>query len=142
MAKVRARSDNKRLFFDFYYLGYRFREQTLLCDNKENRKKLEKVMKQIEAEIIVGTFIYPKYFPGSQNILKVEELKAQEERNEVSRHMYHRVSGMPVDDRPKLTHLSLIYFGVAGSSVQKEKSHKAFLKKRPVNAEPLLCIIF
>lgn len=121
MAKVRARSDNKRLFFDFYYLGYRFREQTLLCDNKENRKKLEKVMKQIEAEIIVGTFIYPKYFPGSQNILKVEELKAQEERNEVSRHMYHRVSGMPT-----VREFSVVWF--AENEVRWRRATRTFMQ--------------
>lgn len=121
MAKVRARSDNKRLFFDFYYLGYRFREQTLLCDSKENRKKLEKVMKQIEAEITVGTFDYPKYFPGSQNVQKVEELKAQEERNEASRHMYHRVSGMPT-----VREFSVVWF--AENEVRWRRATRTFMQ--------------
>lgn len=95
MAKVRARSDNKRLFFDFYYLGERFREQTLLTESPENRRKLEKLLKKVEAEIVIGTFDYVRFFPGSRNLVKVAELKAQHAAHENARHMYHRVSGHP-----------------------------------------------
>lgn len=95
MAKVRARSDNKRLFFDFYYLGERFREQTLLIECPENRRRLERLIKQIDAEITLGTFEYARYFPESKNVLKVAELKALQATYETSRPMLHRISGHP-----------------------------------------------
>jgi len=43
MGKVRARSDNSKLFLDFYYQGVRCREQTALVDSPANRRKVEKL---------------------------------------------------------------------------------------------------
>lgn len=65
MASVRARPDG-RLFFDFYFQGKRCRELTALPDTAPNRKKMERVLKQIEADIESGTFEYGRYFPKSK----------------------------------------------------------------------------
>lgn len=76
MAKVRARPDNNKLFFDFRVLGQRFREQTALADTPVNRAKLERLMLQITAEIEQGTFSYRTRFPASKNAARFEALQA------------------------------------------------------------------
>jgi integrase len=70
MASLNVR--NARLQLDFYYKKTRCREQTLLPDTPTNRKKLEQVLRKIDAEITLGTFDYAKYFPNSP---RVEEFK-------------------------------------------------------------------
>jgi integrase len=72
MAKIRARKETGTLYFDFNYLGIRCREQTTLSDNAKNRKKLELVMKKIEAEITLGEFRYEKYFSQSHLLPKIK----------------------------------------------------------------------
>ena len=76
MAKVRARPDNNKLFFDFRVFGHRFREQTALADTSANRAKLERLMLQIAAEIEQGTFCYRTRFPASKNAARFEALQA------------------------------------------------------------------
>lgn len=70
MGSVRARDKTQKLFIDFQYRGRRCREQTALMDTSANRKKLENVLKRIEAEITLGTFDYSAYFPNSRNVEK------------------------------------------------------------------------
>jgi integrase len=70
MASVRCKSSTNRLFLDFQYRGQRCREFTALNDNAANRKKLEALLKRIEAEITLGSFDYATYFPGSANVAK------------------------------------------------------------------------
>ncbi|HET6421317.1 MAG TPA: DUF3596 domain-containing protein [Geobacteraceae bacterium] len=70
MGSIRPRKENGLLMFDFRYQGVRCREQTTLADNKENRSKIEKVLKRIEAEITLGTFVYADYFPNSPLVQK------------------------------------------------------------------------
>lgn len=65
MASVRARPDG-RLFFDFYFGGRRCRELSALTDTPQNRKKMDRVLKQIQGEIDEGVFEYGKYFPKSK----------------------------------------------------------------------------
>lgn len=65
MGSIRTRKENGLLMFDFRHQGKRCREQSTLADTAENRKRMQKVMKQIEAEITLGTFDYCKYFPNS-----------------------------------------------------------------------------
>ncbi|EQD58801.1 hypothetical protein B1A_10650, partial [mine drainage metagenome] len=65
MASVRARSDG-RLFFDFRFRGSRCRELTALGDTPANRRKMEKALARIEADIAAGTFDYGTTFPGSK----------------------------------------------------------------------------
>lgn len=71
MAKIRARPETGTLYFDFFFRGKRCREQTTLEDTPANRKRLQKVLNTIEAEIKFGTFDYAKSFPGSKNIAKL-----------------------------------------------------------------------
>lgn len=71
MGSVRARGG--LLFFDFRYKGVRCREQTRLQDSAGNRKRLEKIMQQIENEIDAGEFDYSRYFPESKNLGKIRE---------------------------------------------------------------------
>jgi integrase len=70
MAKIRARPETGTLYFDFFFRGKRCREQTTLDDTPANRKRLQKILGTIEAEIKLGTFDYAKFFPGSKNIAK------------------------------------------------------------------------
>lgn len=70
MASIQVRKETNRLIVDFYYRGKRCREQTALEDTPSNRKKLEKILERIEADIKFGTFDYARSFPGSKNIAK------------------------------------------------------------------------
>ena len=79
MGSIRSRGDDGNLFFDFRYEGKRCREQTLLSNTAANRKKLEKVLVQIEREIAVGIFDYLSYFPNSQAYRR-NEAKTQKEK--------------------------------------------------------------
>ena len=77
MPNVRVHKPNGALFFDFRYDGHRCREYTLLTDSPANRKKLEKVLSKIEAEIAAGTFVYANYFPNSKALKRLERAAAQ-----------------------------------------------------------------
>ena len=80
MAAIRTRYG--KLCVDFRYLNIRCRETTALEDNAPNRKKLEKVIERMEAEILLGIFDYAKYFPKSS---RLKEIKNAENRvNEIS----------------------------------------------------------
>lgn len=70
MGSIRARKENGLLIFDFRHQGVRCREQTTLADTADNRRKMEKVLKKIEAEITLGSFIYSTYFPNSPTAAK------------------------------------------------------------------------
>ena len=63
MASVSVRSGF--LYFDFRCRGQRCREYTKLPDNPANRRKMEAVLKKIEADIAFNRFDYARYFPGS-----------------------------------------------------------------------------
>jgi len=65
VGKIVERSETGKLFFDFRYAGKRCREQTTLDSTPANRKKLEAILKRIEAEITLGTFEYHRHFPNS-----------------------------------------------------------------------------
>lgn len=71
MPSIRSRNDNKALFFEFRFNGVRCREQTLLPDTVENRKKLGKVLNKLESEISAGTFVYANYFPSSKALKRL-----------------------------------------------------------------------
>lgn len=71
MASIQVRKETEQLIIDFYYRGVRCREQTTLPDTPTNRKKLEKVLERLEAEIKAGTFDYAKFFPGSRMAAKL-----------------------------------------------------------------------
>ncbi len=67
MGKISVRRETARLYYDFMYQGRRCRQQTTFVTIKGNRKKLEKHLQQIEAEIQTGTFNYAKHFPESSD---------------------------------------------------------------------------
>ena len=73
MGSIIARPETGKLFFDFRYKNKRCREQTALEDTPANRRKLEGILKKIEAEITLGSFDYARYFPGSNNVRKFSE---------------------------------------------------------------------
>jgi len=63
-----------RLQLDFRYRGTRCREQTKLTDTERNRNRMEKLLDRIDAEILLGTFEYSKYFPNSPRVSQFEDL--------------------------------------------------------------------
>lgn len=65
MASISVRPGTSTLYFDFRYRGERCREYTKLEDSPANRKKMEGVLKRIEAEIECGSFDYVRFFPNS-----------------------------------------------------------------------------
>lgn len=67
MASIGVRK-NGLLHFDFRYKGERCREFTRLTDTKANRRKMQKVVDRIEAEITLGSFDYAAYFPSSKKV--------------------------------------------------------------------------
>lgn len=72
MGSIRCRKDNGLLFLDFRFRDVRCREQTALPDNQTNRKRLQKVLDRIEADIAAGSFDYRRYFPASRNAAKFD----------------------------------------------------------------------
>ena len=72
MGSIRVRGSGN-LQIDFRYMGTRCREQTALPDTAANRKTLEKLIQKIEAEILLGTFVYSNYFPNSKMVARFEK---------------------------------------------------------------------
>jgi integrase len=72
MSSIRLRPDIGRLYFDFHYRGIRCREYSSLSDTLTNRRKMEAVLKKIEADISLGTFEYKRYFPNSKMVQRFE----------------------------------------------------------------------
>ena len=72
MASIQIRKETGLLIIDFYYKEMRCREQTALTDNAANRKKVQKVLDRLEAEIAAGIFEYRRFFPGSKNADKFD----------------------------------------------------------------------
>lgn len=60
------RKDTGKLFFDFQWAGKRRREQTILDDTPQNRKRAEQVLRALNVDIERGEFDYGKYFPNSR----------------------------------------------------------------------------
>ncbi|WP_462178378.1 Arm DNA-binding domain-containing protein [Pseudoalteromonas gelatinilytica] len=69
MGSINSRGSGK-LYLDFRYRNQRCREQTELKDTPANRKKLQKLLDKIEAEILLGCFDYAKTFPNSPRLKK------------------------------------------------------------------------
>lgn len=76
MAKLSARKDTNKLYFDFSFDGQRYREKTNLVDSKVNRRRLQKKLDQINAELLTGQFNYLVHFPSSKVALKLEQKEA------------------------------------------------------------------
>ncbi|OQW88874.1 MAG: hypothetical protein BWK72_08035 [Rhodoferax ferrireducens] len=65
MGSIRTAPNKGLLFMDFRFQGRRLREYTLLTDTPANRKRLQKVLDNIEKEIAQGNFDYEKTFNKS-----------------------------------------------------------------------------
>ena len=76
MASINVRKDTGKLYLDFRYRNQRCREQTSLTDTPANRKKLQKVLDRIEAEIMLGQFDYAATFPNSKALAKIQKTDA------------------------------------------------------------------
>ncbi|WP_022941972.1 Arm DNA-binding domain-containing protein [Psychromonas hadalis] len=77
MGNISARSN--KLVLEFRAQGIRCREQTKLSDTPVNRKRLEKLLKVMEAEIMLDTFDFCKYFPTSKRAAKFAEIKQRKQ---------------------------------------------------------------
>lgn len=77
MARIYARKENNRLVIDFSYRGKRCREQTALDNTRENRKRVQKLLDRIQAEITLGTFDYARHFPNSSKAQEFKETQVQ-----------------------------------------------------------------
>ena len=84
MASIQVRKETGLLIIDFYYKESRCREQTALTDTAVNRKKVQKVLDRLEAEIAAGTFEYRRFFPGSKNSDKFDAPKPTASTSQVS----------------------------------------------------------
>ncbi|UAA37228.1 site-specific integrase [Paraneptunicella aestuarii] len=85
MGAINARDG--KLYVDFRFKGVRCREQTSHLDNPQNRKRLEKLISMIEAEIKLGKFDYSRYFPDSPKVEKFENLIRQEKFKRIGNRM-------------------------------------------------------
>ncbi|WP_235890098.1 Arm DNA-binding domain-containing protein [Maribrevibacterium harenarium] len=54
-------------------MNTRCREQTSFKNTIANRRRLEKLLVTIEAEMLAGTFRYAKHFPDSKYVQKFSE---------------------------------------------------------------------
>lgn len=88
MARLSSRKDTNNLYFDFTFQGKRCREKTNLSDTKVNRRRLQKKLNQINAELLTGQFDYLVHFPES----KVAQKLTQDE---------HEGSGKAVKNVPE-----------------------------------------
>lgn len=66
MGSIRTLTGRGTLFMDFRFQGRRCREYTVLPDTPSNRKRLEKALAKIEADIAAGAFDYAATFPVSR----------------------------------------------------------------------------
>jgi integrase len=85
MDRVHNRKGSNKLFIDFRYLSERCRELTALDDRAANRKKLDNLLKRIEAEITLGSFDYAAYLPGNKNLAKFAETSLSSNSNQHSK---------------------------------------------------------
>ncbi|WP_028117863.1 site-specific integrase [Ferrimonas senticii] len=76
MANIRVRP-NGIIQYDLHIYGQRFRETSKLPATPNNLKKCKAVLKQINAQIALGTFSYRDFFPKSKKIAKFEALERQ-----------------------------------------------------------------
>lgn len=74
MAHLRIRP-NGRIQFDLHLYGQRFREGTKLMATPKNLKQAQATLKQMNAEIDLGTFCYRDYFPASKKLAQFEALQ-------------------------------------------------------------------
>lgn len=124
MGSVRKREDTGLLFIDFRFRGIRCREQTALPDSAVNRKKVQKVLDRIEADIGAGTFEYRRYFPSSKNASKFDVLEEVPVAiNAVTESVNHALGGVAArSDIPLFRDFAETWF--TEKEVEWRKSHR------------------
>jgi integrase len=131
MGKVRARGEAKRLYFDFRYKGERCREYTALPDTPANRKRMEALMKRIDAEIIAGVFDYGKTFPGSRRAARFASPKPAEPT--ANDGMSDQAVGNALDAKPARTDTPLFQEFIDEWMGEKEVEWKRSYQKKQVD---------
>ncbi|MFA0521067.1 DUF3596 domain-containing protein, partial [Vibrio sp. 10N.222.55.E8] len=76
MAHIRVRP-NGRIQFDLHLYGQRFREGSKQMATPKNLKLAQATLKQMNAEIDLGTFQYRDYFPNSKKVGLFESLQRE-----------------------------------------------------------------
>jgi len=76
VGSIRRRAETGHLYFDFHFQGQRCREYSALADTGDNRRKMEIVIKKIEADIASNRFDYATYFPDSPRASKFSITRA------------------------------------------------------------------
>ncbi|NLS14233.1 site-specific integrase [Vibrio sp. SM6] len=79
MGSVNSR--NGKLYIDFRYQGVRCREQTALPDTQVNQRKIQKLLKQLEADMRLGCFVYSEYFPQSNKAASFAKQDREAQKN-------------------------------------------------------------
>ncbi len=113
MASISVRTG--KLYFDFRYKGERCREYTKLGDNQPNRRRMEKILQRIEAEITLGTFVYRDYFPDSP---KAEAFEALDKKVAAARLSPNQTTS----DMPTFKEFTEVW--LSDMSVEWRESHK------------------
>ena len=111
MGNISERSN--KLVIEFRAEGIRCREQTNLPATSANRKRMDKLLKVIEAEVVLGTFDFCKYFPNSKRATKFVEL--QQRKQTATNHFN-------APDAPTLKAFSELWFNE--KAIEWRKSHK------------------
>lgn len=114
MASINVR--NNKLQVDFRYKGKRCREQTRYVDTPANRKKLEKIIERMEAEILLNTFTYRNYFPKSAKADFFDELEKKATATT-------GVASGQVDNTPTFAEFAEIW--LSEKNVEWRDSHRA-----------------
>ncbi|HIP76128.1 MAG TPA: DUF3596 domain-containing protein [Psychromonas hadalis] len=104
---------SQKLYLDFRAQGNRFREYTKLADTPANRKRLEKMLKMIEVEIMLDQFDYAKYFPNSKRVRQFKELQ---QRKQTASNLFSSA------DAPTVKEFSEIWF--SEKAIEWRKSYK------------------
>ncbi len=118
MGSIRTRADTGLLFLDFRFQGIRCREQTALTDTAANRKRVQKVLDRIEAEIQAGTFEYSRFFPNSKNGQKFTTMSSESP---------HQAPAHGENNAPTSSHMDV--GGVAGTPLLRDFAQTWYLEK-------------
>jgi integrase len=127
MASIQVRQRTGTLIIDFYFRSIRYREQTALTDTAVNRKKIQKVLDRLEAEIAAGTFEYGRHFPGSNNAKKFNgALNTVETLAPIGSNSCGEFSTSGIAGTPLLRDFSALWF--SEKEVEWRLSHKKTLR--------------
>ena len=126
MASIQVRKSTNSLIIDFYYCGIRCREQTALEDTVANRKKVQKLIDRIDADIAGGTFEYSTYFPSSKNAVKFFGIDKSSQVNHLEVSPASQVGNVVASGLPLFRDFAETWFGE--KEVEWRKSHRVITR--------------